>query len=198
MVKAYIALFTCCIKRAVPLDLVEILNASTFINCLRRFSARRGTPSLLVTDNARTFKASAKLIKKLLKNELVQNHFSSKGIIWRFNLERAVWFGGLFERMIGTVKRCMRKVLKNAKLNFEELVTILTEIESTIHNRPLTYQYYDLVEALRPSHLLCGRRISSLSEQVDTSFDENDNEKQSNMNKRFLYLSRKLTHFWNR
>ena len=128
----------------------------------------------------------------------MQNHFSSKGIIWRFNLERAVWFGGLFERMIGTVKRCMRKVLKNAKLNFEELVTILTEIESTIHNRRLTYQYNDLVEALRPSHLLCGRRISSLSEQVDTSFDENDNEKQSNMNKRFLYLSRKLTHFWNR
>ena len=198
MVKAYIALFTCCITRAVHLELVENLNASTFINCLRRFSARRGTPSLLVTDNAKTFKASAKFIKKLLKNELVQNHFSSKGIIWRFNLERAAWFGGLFERMIGTVKRCMRKVLGNAKLNFEELVTILTEIESTINNRPLTYQYDDLVEALTPSHLLCGRRISSLSEQVDTSFDENDNENQSSMTKRFLYLSRKLTHFWNR
>ena len=198
MVKAYIALFTCCIARALHLELVENLNALTFINCLRRFSARRGTPSLLVTDNAKTFKASAKFIKKLLKNELVQNHFSSKGIMWRFNLERAAWFGGLFERMIGTVKRSMRKVLGNAKLNFEELVTILTEIESTINNRPLTYQYDDLLEVLTPSHLLCGRRISSLSKQVDTSFDENDNENQSNMTKRFLYLSRQLTHFWNR
>ncbi len=198
MVKAYIALFTCCVTRAIHLELVENLNASTFINCLRRFAARRGTPSLLVTDNAKTFKASAKFIKKLFKNKLVQSHLSTKGIIWRFNLERAAWFGGVFERMISTVKRCLRKVLGNAKLNFEELTTVLTEIECTINSRPLTYQYDDLVEALTPSHLLCGRRISPLSENIDTSFDESDNELQSNMTKRFSYLSRKLNHFWNR
>ena len=198
MVKAYIALFTCCVTRAIHLELVENLNASTFINCLRRFSARRGTPSLLVTDNAKTFKASAKFIKKLFKNKLVQSHLSTKGMIWRFNLERAAWFGGLFEKMIGTVKRCLRKVLGNAKLNFEELTTVLAEIESTVNSRPLTYQYDDLVEALTPSHLLCGRRLSPLSENIDTSFDEAENELQSNMTKRFLYLSRKLNHFWNR
>ena len=100
--------------------------------------------------------------------------------------------------MIGTVKRCLRKVLGNAKLNFEELTTVLTEIESTINSRPLTYQYDDMVEALTPSHLLCGRRISPQSENVDTSFDESDNELQSNITKRFLYLSRKLSHVWNR
>ena len=109
MVKTYIALFTCCITRAVHLELVETLNSSTFINCLRRFSARRGAPSLLVTDNAKNFKASAKFVRMLFKNESVQNHFSSKGITWRFNLECAAWFGGLFERMIGAVKRCLKK-----------------------------------------------------------------------------------------
>jgi hypothetical protein len=37
MVKVYIALFTCCVSRAICLDLVRSLNASTFMNCLRRF-----------------------------------------------------------------------------------------------------------------------------------------------------------------
>ena len=186
MVRTYIALFTCCMTRAVHPELVENLNSSTFINCIRCFSARRGAPSFLVTNNAKTFKASAKFVRKLFKNESVQNHFSSKGIAWRFKLERAAWFGGLFERMIGTVKMCLKKVQGNAKLNYEELVTVLTEIECTLNTRPLTYQYDDLVEALTPSHLFYGRRLSSLPEQVNNFSDENENEMQSNITKRFF------------
>ena len=196
MAKTCIALFTCCITRAVHPELVENLNSSTVINCIRRFSTRRGAQSLLVTDNAKTFTASTKFVRKLFKNESVQNHFSSKGITWRFNLERAAaWFGGLFERIIGTVKMCLKKALRNAKLNYEELVTVLTEIECTLNRRPLTYQYDDLVEALTPSHLLYGRPLSSLPAQVNNFSDENENKMQNNITKRLLYLSRKPTHF---
>ena len=66
MSKAYIALFTCCVTRAVHLDLVTDLTASTFVRCLRRFAARRGTPTLIVSDNAKTFKASEKLLRRPL------------------------------------------------------------------------------------------------------------------------------------
>ncbi|XP_078363900.1 uncharacterized protein LOC144648138 [Oculina patagonica] len=55
MVKSYIALFTCCVTRAVTLELVKDLTASTFVRCLRKFAARRGTPSLIISDNAKTF-----------------------------------------------------------------------------------------------------------------------------------------------
>ena len=44
MSKVYIALFTCCVTRAVHLELVEDLTAPTFLRCLRRFIGRRGTP----------------------------------------------------------------------------------------------------------------------------------------------------------
>ena len=54
------------------------------------------------------------------------------------------------------------------------------------------------MEALTPSHLLYGRKLSSLPEQVSIFSEENENELQGNITKRFLYLSRKLTHFWNR
>ena len=55
MNKVYIALFTCCVTRAVHLELVKDLKAATFRRCLRKFSARRKMPSLIVSDNAKTF-----------------------------------------------------------------------------------------------------------------------------------------------
>ena len=56
MVKAYVALFTCCVTRAVHLDLVTDLTATTFVRCLRKFAARRATPSVdySKTHSART------------------------------------------------------------------------------------------------------------------------------------------------
>ena len=194
MVKSYIALFTCCVTRAVHLELVPDLFASTFVNCLRRFCSRRGTPSLIVSDNAKTFKATSKLLKKLFRTKQVEDFLESRRINWRFNLERAPWMGGMFERMVGSMKRCLRKVLGNAKLNFDELSTVLTEIEGTLNSRPLTYQY-DLEESLTPSHLMFGHRLTPLSFDVETPVDVDSSDK---LCKRFLYLSRKLTHFWNR
>jgi hypothetical protein len=40
MQKAYVALFSCCVTRALYLDLVKDLEAPTFKRCLRRFAAR--------------------------------------------------------------------------------------------------------------------------------------------------------------
>ena len=197
MTKCYIALFTCCVTRAVHLELVENLLASTFVNCLRRVCSRRGTPTLMVSDNAKTFKATVKLLKKLAKDRTVVNFLESRRITWRFNLERAPWAGGIFERMVGTVKRCLRKVLGNARLSFDELSTVITEIECTVNSRPLTYQYNDLERPLTPSHLIFGRRFSPLSENIDLHVDT-DEGSTDKLSKRFLYLTRKLQHFWNR
>jgi hypothetical protein len=46
MRKVYIALFSCCVTRALHLELVEDMFAQTFRRCLRRFTAARGNPSL--------------------------------------------------------------------------------------------------------------------------------------------------------
>ena len=197
MNKAYIALFTCCVTRAVHIELVENLLASTFVNCLRRFCSRRGTPNLLISDNAKTFKATDKVLKKLCESDKVQHYMTERRITWKFILERSPWMAGFYERLVGSVKRCLRKVLANARLSFDEINTVLTEIEFTLNSRPLTYLYDDLEEVLTPFHLLFGSRLFSLSEGLV----DNEDCEESNTNticKRFLYLSRKLTHFWNR
>ena len=193
--KVYIALFSCCVSRALHLDLVRSLSAAEFLGCLRRFSARRGTPSLMISDNAKTFKATAKALKKLYGSETVREYLEGNRIEWRFNLERAPWWGGFFERMVRCVKRCLRKVLGHARLNFDELLTTVVEIEGTLNSRPLTYEYNEVgCEVLTPSHLMFGRRLKSMPD--DDVDDKSEDE--TNCGRRFRYLAKKKQHFWNR
>lgn len=43
--------------------------------------------------------------------------------------------------MVGSVKRCLRKILGNAHPSFDELLTVLSEVETTLNSRPLAYDY---------------------------------------------------------
>ena len=76
MSKCYIAVFSCCVTRGLHLELVPDLNMSTFLNCFRRFTARRGTPSLTITGNAKTLKAADKFIGKQYEDEKVREYIS--------------------------------------------------------------------------------------------------------------------------
>ena len=195
MEKAYVALFSCCVTRALHLDLVRDLKAPTFRRCLRRFAARRGSPSLVVSDNGKTFKATEKAVKELYNHPEVRAYLEANRMNWRFNLERAPWWGGFFERMVGSVKRCLKKTLGTARLSYDEMLTALIEVESTLNNRPLTYNYEEPEEEpLTPSHLIYGRRINTMPDEVVESADE----RQIDHDARFRYLSVKLAHFWNR
>ena len=89
MTKVYIAFFTCCITRAVHLELVEDLSTETFKRCLRRFIARRGVPTLMVSDNAKTFKSIDNELRILYGHPFVREELENRRIQWRFNLERA-------------------------------------------------------------------------------------------------------------
>ena len=150
----------------------------------------------MVSDNAKTFKAAKRILRDLFESDEVRNCLTKKGIDWRFNLERAPWWGGFFERLIGLAKACLRKVLGRARLTFDELRTVLVEVEATLNTRPLTYEYEEVSsEVLTPSHLVYGRRITSLPDgQLVTGKDSTKN----NTIARFKYLSTILGHFWNR
>ena len=69
MKKVYIVIFACCVTRAVHLELVRDMTAQGFLNCFRRFAARRRTPFLIVSDNAKAFKAAKMLLKDLYKDQ---------------------------------------------------------------------------------------------------------------------------------
>ena len=76
-------------------------------------------------------------------------------------LEKSPWLGGFYERLIGIIKRYLEKVVGKAFLNYDKLITLLTEIEQTWNIRPLTYlPDSNNDEAITPSHQLYGRNIT--------------------------------------
>ena len=67
----------------------------------------------------------------------------------------SLWWGG----MVRVTKGCLKKAIDQQRLTYEELLTILTEEEAVINNRPLKYiDEEDIDSVLTPSHLFCGRR----------------------------------------
>jgi len=63
--------------------------------------------------------------------------------------------------MVRSVKELLRKELQQSKLNYDQMLTLLLEIESIINNRPITYVYpKDLEPCVTPNHLLYGRKLS--------------------------------------
>ena len=63
------------------------------------------------------------------------------------------------------VKRCLRKAIGRSTLNYDQLNTVLVEVEAIVNSRPITYVYDDVEGvsySISPSHLLYGRRIISL------------------------------------
>ncbi len=79
--------------------------------------------------------------RRLFNHPKVKAELQTKRVTWRFNLERAPWWGGFFEIMVRSVKRCLRKVIGNAKLTVDGLATVLVEIEGTLNARPLIDEY---------------------------------------------------------
>lgn len=115
-------------------------------------------------------------------------------------MEKAPRWGGVFERLVKLVKRCLRKTVGSAKLTYDELMTVVTEAETILNCRPLSFlSSEDIEEPLTPSPLLCGRRLLSLPPRtVSESFNPAAESTQGELCKRLSYLSNVMNHFWKR
>ena len=123
--KAYLVLFTCSLTRGVYLEVLKSLETTPFLGSLKRLFATRGRPSLIYSDSAKTFQAAAAWLNKAVKDEKFHCELSKCEIKWRFNLSRAPWWGGQFERLIGIFKSAFYKVVGKGLLTFEELSDVL-------------------------------------------------------------------------
>ena len=141
----------------------------------------------MISDNAICFKNE----EVKLNEELLRLH-----VKWQFIVEASPWWGGFWERLVQTVKRSLRKVLFRSSVNYEELQTVIIDIEATINSRPLTYVNDDDVEeALTPAHLLLGRRLLST---FNESFDDGTDVNNAVLTKRMKYLKTFSEHYWKR
>ena len=92
------------------------------------------------------------------------------------------------------LKHCPKKILPIARMTFEELETILIEIEAVLNSRPFTYSHGELSEPVTPVMLLTGKRLLNANNDVlydVTITDENIDI----LNKRARYLHKLLIYF---
>jgi hypothetical protein len=162
--KVYICLLICATTRALHLELVSNMSIPTFLQPFRRFVAQRGLPSEILSDNAKTFKGAVIEILRIVRSTEVQRYMTNKGVIWSFIIEKAPWQEAFWEKMVRCVKRCLKKIVGRAFLSFEEMRSVLVEIEGTLNNRPLTYVYdeeHGISYPLTPSALIYCRTIAT-------------------------------------
>ena len=200
--KVWICLYTCCVTRAVHIDIVTNLSCHSFLRSFKRFTSRRGLPHRMLSDNGSTFKSASNVIKKIVSDPAVSKHLAGVSVEWYHNLEKAPWWGGLFERLIGMTKRCLRKAIGRAKFTYDELLTAVTEIEAILNSRPLSYvSSGDLEEPLTPFHLINGRRLTNLPDELCFHRIEEEFTTISSpvlLNKRMRHLQLTLDRFWKR
>jgi hypothetical protein len=128
--------------------------------------------------------AAAKWIKKVVRNEKLQGYLSEHGVKWQFNLSKASWWGGMFERMISIVKQALYKVVGSAKLTFKELQDVMLDIQLVLNNRPLSYCEDDIqLSVLTPNMMFFGK-ANYLMELSPEDIEERD------LRKRAKYLKK--------
>ncbi len=171
VVKAYVCLFVAMSVKAVHLEAVSDLSSSAFIACLRRFISRRGKPHSIWSDHGTNFVGASRELKELVEflerqksSGKIPEFCASQGIRWNFIPERAPHFGGLWESAVKSVKTHLRRVMGNVKFTFEELTTVLTQIEACLNSRPLASLPCEGegLEVLTPGHYLIGRPLEAL------------------------------------
>ena len=134
------------------MGITQDVSVNTLILALCRFMARRGNPRLFTSGNFKSFKS------------LEEKNFLRKlRIKWWFVTNLHGGEGRFFERLMAIVKSSLKKVVGKAVLNYNEMVTVVTEIEGFLNSKLLTYlneeNVYDL---LTPNHLIYGRYITQI------------------------------------
>ena len=200
LTKAYACVFVSFAVKAVHLELVSDLTSEAFLAALRRFVARRGKPSTVWSDNGTNFVGAAHELKELQDflgeqetQRAISDYCATRGIEWKHIPERAPHFGGLWEAAVKSMKRHLRKIVGNVRLTYEELATVLTQVEACLNSRPLTPmpESEDGIEVLTPGHFLVGSPLESIP-------DPSASFRTTPLLRRWHLCQALVRHFWQR
>ena len=145
---------------ASTIEKLDDLTTDSFINCFVRFVSRRGQPELVRSDNGTNLVGAqaelARSFRQLNRDAIIQAA-RRREIEWVFNPPLASHHGGLWERMIRTIRRVLYAILHNSdRLSDDVLATVFCDVENIINSRPITKCSDDIGdnEPLTPNHLL--------------------------------------------
>lgn len=176
VVKAYIAIFVCMAVKALHIELVSDMTAEAFIAALRRTVARRGQIVQLFSDNGTNFVGANRLLQELSESEKTEfdeklnGELAKREITWNFSPPGAPHFNGLVEAAVKTTKKHLMKAIGETKLTFEEMSTVLAQVEAAVNSRPLGSLSPDPndMSVLTPAHFLLNSDPQAIADESNT------------------------------
>ncbi|XP_011884033.1 PREDICTED: uncharacterized protein LOC105571168, partial [Vollenhovia emeryi] len=132
--KDWIYVFVCFSTSAVHLGAVSDYSSEGFIAAYRRFSSRRGIAHTLQSDCGTNFIGADTALKRLFiqstqDHQRVSHLLSQDNNRWEFNPPATPHMGGKWEAVVKPIKFHLRRTIGESVLTFEELTTLLTQIE---------------------------------------------------------------------
>ena len=204
--KAWVCLFTCLKIRAVHLEYVPDMTTSEFLGAFHHFISHQGCPTWIFSDNATQFKAANAVFQHIWRDYQSDAYVSAycleNGIKWKFIISLSPWQGGVYERMVGTVKSSLKKALGRRLLYPVQLQTLLCKVEAVVNSHPLIYLPEEFPDhpILSPAHFLHPQKASRIPDLGHDGDDPDYSVPSEAGPDKFLHSLKKqqeiLNHFW--
>ncbi|RYE22780.1 MAG: hypothetical protein EOP45_07755 [Sphingobacteriaceae bacterium] len=123
------------------------------------------------------------------KSEGMKNHMTK----WDFLPPLSPHMGGLHEAAVKSTKHHLRRVIGAQQLTYEELATLLTQVEACLNSRPILALTEDANDslALTPGHFLIGEPlVGPIMKDYSCT--------KSNSLTRFKLMNKMAQEFWSR
>ena len=169
--KTYLAVFVCFYTKAVHLELVRDATTESFVACLTRFCSRRGLPLVIHSDNGSNFIGAKHELSELYDmlqqketEDAIQSYLFTQQVSWKNIPERAPHMGGLWEAAVKAAKFHLKRVVGKQELKYDELETVICQVEACLNSRPLGSMCSHPIDGLcplTPGHFLIGRALKA-------------------------------------
>ncbi|XP_038106193.1 uncharacterized protein LOC119765966 [Culex quinquefasciatus] len=152
------------------LEAVSDLSTRAFLTALKRMFALRGISSEIWSDRGTNFVSADRHIREHLQspefNRAVNQYLSDLKVKWTFITPSSPHMRGIWEAAVKSMKKHLRVVLGNTAQTYEDLSTVLTQIEARLNPRPLCQLFAspDSYEALTPGHFIINQPLNLLPE----------------------------------
>lgn len=160
--KRYGMIFCCMVSRAVHIELLQGMDTDSCMMAIMSFLTLRGPSKFFYSDNGKNFQGSNNVMKRELNQmrfKLGEQIADKYRIDWFFNPPWAPHFGGVYERMIQSIKlavNAMANTMKPRVPSEPVLRAALMESIGIMNSRPLTHTPVDAEDdmPLTPNDIL--------------------------------------------